>query len=280
MKLVSYQRDGGLRHGRLDGETITELGDGDLMDVVANGADSGTEVGTYSLADVQLTAPLLRPGKLLAAAANYQAHVREGGGKDLDKSRISPRLFLKPSTSISGPDAELAIPDITTQMDWEAELAVVIGQRCRHVPVDDALSVVFGYIASNDVSARSLELGWERDSDAAINYFDWLAGKWPDGFAPMGPYLVTADEIPDPQDLQLTLDLNGERWQESSTGAMIFNCAELIAFASRVMTLEPGDVIMTGTPAGTGAASDRYLQAGDVMTVTVEKLGSLTTRIV
>lgn len=279
MRLVTYRRDGGVRHGVLDGHTVGELGDGDLGAVVGSGA--GAPIAHVALADVELLAPLLRPGKVLAAAANYQDHVTEGGGPPLDRSRLSPRLFLKPPTSIVGPAAAVALPAVTKQMDWEAELAVVIGTRCKDVPPEDVLGAVFGYLASNDVSARSLDLGYERDTeDKAVRFFDWLEGKWCDGFAPMGPWLVTADEVPDPQALDVGLTLNGAVQQAGSTADMIFTVAELVAFASRLMTLEPGDVLLTGTPAGVGAATGRYLAPGDEMTVSISGLGTLTTKVV
>jgi 2-keto-4-pentenoate hydratase/2-oxohepta-3-ene-1,7-dioic acid hydratase in catechol pathway len=282
MRLVSYRRADAVRHGRLDGSlddgVITELGDGDVTAVITGaGVRGGAEV---ALAEVELLAPLQRPGKLLAVAANYQDHVREGGGPALDRSRLSPRLFLKPPTAIVGPDAVVAVPDVTTRMDWEAELGVVIGRGGRHLAVEDALDAVFGYVAANDVSARSLDLGYERDTeDSAVKFFDWLEGKWCDGFAPMGPWILTADEVPDPQALGVRLTLNGEVRQSGSTADMIFTVAELVAFASRLMTLEPGDVLLTGTPAGVGAASGRFLTAGDEMTVSVDGLGALTTKV-
>lgn len=292
MKWVTYTREGrGGRqqtcHGLLDGDEVAELGDGDLLSVIGDGVPAhGFEMerivrARLPLADVTLLAPLQRPGKLLAAAANYQEHVVEGGGPELDKSRISPRLFLKPSTSIVGPDAEISVPAETKQMDWEAELGVVIGRRCRNVAVADALDVVFGYVAANDVSARSLDLGYARDTDdKAVWFFDWLAGKWFDGFCPLGPWVLTADQVPDPQDLGLEFTLNGEVRQQGSTAAMIFSVAELVAHASRLMTLEPGDVLLTGTLAGTGVASGRFLAPGDEMAVSITGLGVLTTRVV
>lgn len=282
MKLVTYTRAGLTRHGVLDGGEVAELGDGDLLAVIADGVPAKESArATVPLADVRLLAPLPRPGKLLAAAANYQEHVVEGGGPPLDKSRISPRLFLKPSTSIVGPDAEISVPAETEQMDWEAELGVVIGRRCRNVSVADARDVVFGYVAANDVSARSIDLGYERDTDdKAVWFFDWLAGKWFDGFCPLGPWVLTADEVADPQDLSLTFTLNGEVWQQGSTAAMIFSVAELVAHASRLMTLEPGDVLLTGTLAGTGVASGRFLAPGDEMAVSITGLGVLATHVV
>ncbi|TDV57775.1 fumarylacetoacetate hydrolase family protein [Actinophytocola oryzae] len=282
MRLVTYRRAGAVRHGRLtDGDRVAELGDGDLVGLLdavfpLTEAALPAATGEHALADVELLAPLLRPGKLLAAAANYQDHVTETGGEPLDKSHISPRLFLKPSSSIVGPDAAIPLPDISKEVDWEAELAVVIGRRARHVSVEDALDVVAGYLSSNDVSARSIDLGYERDTeDKAVWFFDWLAGKWCDGFAPLGPWLVSADEVPDPQALSVDLEVNGESKQHGSTKDMIFTVAELVAHASRVMTLEPGDVIQTGTPSGVGAAGGQYLASGDELTVTVGPLGTL-----
>ena len=287
MKLVTYRHDGSVRHGHLveDGTVVQPLGEGDLGVLMAqvhlHHDDALTAAGpALPLADVELLSPLLRPGKLLAAAANYQDHVTEAGGDPLDKSRLSPRLFLKPPTSIVGPDAEIPMPSVSKQVDWEAELGVVIGATARDVPVDRALDIVGGYLTSNDVSARSMDFGYERDTDdKQVWFFDWLAGKWLDGFAPMGPWLVTPDEVPDPQDLEIILDVNGKRRQHGSTKDMIFSVAELVSFASTLMTLEPGDVILTGTPSGVGAATGEYLSAGDEMSVTIGGLGTLTNRM-
>ncbi|GAA1038843.1 hypothetical protein GCM10009557_55950 [Virgisporangium ochraceum] len=283
MRLVSYRRDGAVRHGRLEGDdTVVELGGGDLGVLVATvfPLTAGTapkDTGTYPLSDVELLAPLSRPGKLLAVAANYQDHVVEGGGPPLDKSVITPRLFLKPPTSIVGPGAVIPLPDISDRVDYEAELSVVIGARTRNVPVENALDVVTGYMTSNDVSARAVDFGkvTHSASDRAVWFFEWLAGKWCDGFAPIGPWLVTADEVGDPQTLPVELQVNGETRQNGSTRDMIFPVAELVSHASRVMTLEPGDIIMTGTPSGVGDATGRYLKAGDAVTVTVGTLGTL-----
>ncbi|OLF18451.1 fumarylacetoacetate hydrolase family protein [Actinophytocola xanthii] len=281
MRLVTYRRAGAVRHGRLTDDRVVELGDGDLESLLSavfplREDALPTPVGEHALTEVELLAPLLRPGKLLAAAANYQDHVTETGGEPLDKSHISPRLFLKPSSSIVGPDAVIPLPDVSKEVDWEAELAVVIGTRVRDVPVEEALGVVSGYLTSNDVSARSIDLGYERDTDdKAVWFFDWLAGKWCDGFAPLGPWLVSADEVPDPQDLSVELAVNGTTRQRGSTKDMIFTVAELVAHASRLMTLEPGDIIQTGTPSGVGAATGEYLAAGDEMTVVIGHLGTL-----
>jgi len=285
MKLLTYRRAGVIRHGHLvDGETVVEWGDGDLAgSLVAVGDVSDWQppaADRYPLAEVTVLAPLLRPGKLLGVAANYQDHVTESGAPPLDKSTLAPRLFLMPPTSIVGPDATIPMPTVSTQVDWEAELAVVIGRYARDADVDTALDVVAGYCVANDVSARSMDYGYDRGSDKAVDFFDWLAGKWLDGFAPLGPWLVTADEVPDPQALPIELTVNGVTRQSASTKDMIFSVAELVSFASRLMTLEPGDVLMTGTPAGVGATTGKYLSPGDEMTVRIDGLGSLTNRVV
>ncbi|MEU5876424.1 fumarylacetoacetate hydrolase family protein [Spirillospora sp. NPDC047279] len=282
MKLATYRLpDGGIRHGEIvaDGR-VTDLGDGDLSAVIGTLGTLPSPAGSYALDEVTLLAPLPRPGKVLAVAANYQEHVTETGGDRIDKSRISPRLFLKPSTAVSGPGEEIALPSVSPSVDWEAELVVVIGRGGKDIAPDDALDHVGGYTIGNDVSARRMDYGHERDTDdPAVAFFDWLNGKWPDGFAALGPYLVTADEVPDPQKLDVTLEVNGRVRQQGDTGQMIFNVAELVAFASRLMTLEPGDVLYTGTPAGVGMASGEFLSAGDEMTVRVTGLGSLVNRV-
>lgn len=236
---------------------------------------------SHELASVTLHAPIERPGKLLAAAGNYQAHVDEGGGSRVDTSRRTPRIFLKPSSSIIAAGAELPLPTVSNEVDWEIELAIVIGRTARNVSVADALDVVGGYAVLNDVSARSMNWGIDdREVHDWDRFFDWLTGKWIDGFAPFGPWLVTADEVANPDALELSLLVNGEVWQQATTADMIFSCAELVSFCSRISTLEPGDVIATGTPAGCGVASGRFLTAGDEMVGEVEGLGQLRTPVV
>lgn len=278
MKWLTFDDAGRVRHGYVDGEELVVTGDGDLTDVVRGATED--ERGRRPLDGLQILAPLLNPGKILAAAGNYQEHVKEGGGAVRDTKTATPRLFLKPDTTIVGDGAPVTLNRITRELDWEVEIAVVIGRRAQNVPVHEALSHVFGYTTSNDISARSLDLGVERDGEVWTDFFDWLEGKWLDGSAPIGPYLVTADEIDDPQDLELTLELNGDVMQRGSTTDMVHTVAELVSFSSRLMTLNPGDVILTGTPSGVGAASGIFLKPGDVMVASVQGLGSLTTPIV
>jgi 2-keto-4-pentenoate hydratase/2-oxohepta-3-ene-1,7-dioic acid hydratase in catechol pathway len=288
MKLVSFLAGDGVHHGVLRGESdrerVVDLGPGDLLGLIESG-QAGVERARSPRGQerehraVRLLSPLRRPPKILALARNYQDHITEGGGVRVDKSRIVPKLFLKPSSAIVGPDEPVCLPSISNTTDWEVELAVVIGRVCRNVREADALDYVLGYTIANDISARSTEWGVQRDGDHWDEYFDWLNGKWPDGFAPLGPYILTADEIADPQSLDLALHLNGERKQHSNTREMISTVAETIAFASRFMTLEPGDVIETGTPSGVGASTGTYVKAGDVMEATIEKLGTLRTPV-
>jgi len=288
MKLVTYQAGSGTRHGVLRGaegrEVVVDLGAGDLLAFLEAGpaalARAASSQGVERpLGDVQLLAPLARPPKLLALAANYQDHIAEAGLPRVNKERIAPKLFLKPSSAIVAPGQPLTLPSVSNTVDWELELAVVIGTRCRDVPLPQALSAVAGYTIINDVSARTVDYGRERDDYSWKEFFDWLMGKWLDGFAPLGPYLLTADEVPDRQALDMRLSVNGDVKQHASSRDMIFGVAEIIAFASRLMTLEPGDVIATGTPSGVGESSGTYLKAGDVMEATIVGLGTLRTPV-
>jgi 2-keto-4-pentenoate hydratase/2-oxohepta-3-ene-1,7-dioic acid hydratase in catechol pathway len=229
----------------------------------------------WPLEQVRLLAPVPKPGKILAVAGNFQAHITEGGGAAVDKSRITPRFFLKPGNSTIGPDQPILRPALSPAVDYELELGVVIGRPARYVPAERALDYVAGYTIFNDVSARKLTLADTRDPRPWDEFFDWLNGKWFDTFAAMGPYLALTDEIRDPQRLHMRLWVNDELRQDGSTAQMIFSVAELVAFISQFTTLEPGDVIATGTPSGVGDTSGRYLQAGDVIVGAIEGLGEL-----
>jgi 2-keto-4-pentenoate hydratase/2-oxohepta-3-ene-1,7-dioic acid hydratase in catechol pathway len=194
---------------------------------------------------------------------------------------VTPLLFLKPSTSIIGPGEPVYAPEISNAVDYELEIAVVIGKRCKHVKAADALGVVAGYMVANDISARTIDWGVERgEVTPRTAFFDWLNGKWPDSFAPMGPYIATTDDVPNPQALAMRLSVNGIVRQQASTGDMIFDIAETIEFCSRFMTLEPGDVILTGTPSGVGATTQTYLQPGDRIEAWIEGLGTLSTPVI
>jgi 2-keto-4-pentenoate hydratase/2-oxohepta-3-ene-1,7-dioic acid hydratase in catechol pathway len=229
------------------------------------------------LSSVSLHAPLAQCGKLICVASNYTAHIVEAGQQaPLDKHAYTPWLFLKPATSIIGHGAPIHIPRSGQAIDWEVELAAVIGRTGKHIPVNQALRYVDGYTIVNDVSERRFEVSQDRAAREWDKFFDWQHGKWFDGFAPMGPFLVTADEIPDPQNLTLELRLNGSVRQHGSTASMIYSVAELVSFASSIMTLQPGDVIATGTPQGVGSATGEFLRPGDTIECEVQMLDVLT----
>ena len=205
-----------------------------------------------------------RPDKIVAIGLNYLDHCRETNTPPPD----DPVIFTKFTTSIVGPGDEIVwSPALTAEVDYEAELAVVIGKTARHVSRADALDYVAGYTCANDVSARDLQLGDPQ----------WIRGKSLDTFCPIGPAFVTADEVPDPQDLGIRCLLNGEVMQESNTREMIFGVAELIEFSSNAFTLEPGDVILSGTPHGVGMGRDPqvWMKDGDSVVIEIEKLGRL-----
>jgi 2-keto-4-pentenoate hydratase/2-oxohepta-3-ene-1,7-dioic acid hydratase in catechol pathway len=302
MRLATFRGpDGTPRSGAVIGdagaETIVDLAEaasggvpaGDLLALLQAGpsaleaARAAAEGGGGQLLEsVELLAPIRRPGKLLAVAGNFQAHIEEGGGQRVDKTVIVPKLFIKPSSAIIGPGEAVALPTVSNQLDWELELAIVIGTAGRDIPVDRARDYIAGYSIINDISARSMQWGVEgREPGGFDDFFDWLNGKWGDGFAAWGPYITTTDSVqPDPNELEMTLKVNDKVWQHGSTSDMIFSPEEIIAFASRWMTLEPGDVIAGGTLDGTGDAAGVYLKEGDVMEGTIGELGTLVTPVV
>ena len=217
-----------------------------------------------ALRDVELLAPIPRPGKVVAIGRNYREHATEEGVEP----PAAPLMFAKWPSSVVGTGAEIRWdPALTGQVDYEAELAVVIGRRARRIDPADALDHVFGYTCLNDVSARDIQFG---DGQ-------WVRGKSLDTFCPMGPVLVTADEIGDPQDLAISCTVGDERLQDARTSAMYFGIAEIISYCSRSFTLEPGDVIATGTPGGVGVFRDppRFLADGDRVVVEIERIGRL-----
>lgn len=303
MRLASYRgTDGKARAGVVLGaagdERIVDLVEGsngrvpagDLLAVfeagpnaleAARSVESAGGTG-MPLGSVELLAPIRRPGKLLAVAGNFQAHIEEGGGTRVDKTKIVPKLFMKPSSAIIGPGDAVELPTVSDALDWELELAIVIGTRGRDIPVGKARDHIGGYSVINDISARRMQWGVAgREPGGFDDFFDWLNGKWGDGFAAWGPWITTTDSVkPDPNQLEMTLKVNDKVWQHGSTADMIFSPEEIIAFASRWMTLEPGDVIAGGTLDGTGDAAGVYLKAGDVMTGTIGELGTLTTPVV
>jgi acylpyruvate hydrolase len=220
------------------------------------------------MSDIALHAPVPVPGKLLCLGHNYFDHMATGNNEPPDY----PTFFCKTANTVIGPGQPIVVPASSSEVDYEAELAVVIGRRVRHVRPEQALAAVGGYTIFNDVSAR----------DYARRTSQWMIGKSFDTFGPMGPALVTADEIPDPQALDLSLTLNGREMQRTNTRHMIFPIAELIVLLSEVMTLEPGDVISTGTPAKTDLARSLppFMKPGDVVCISVSGIGELSNPLV
>jgi len=279
LKLLRYGPPGLERPGLLDAAGAIRDLSGLLADI---GPDTLSPATLQALAALdprrlpvvegapRLGTPWRGIGKFVAVGLNYGRHAAEAGMA----IPAEPTLFCKWTSCVSGPDDDIVIPPGCTRVDWEVELGIVIGSRARAVDQADALRHVAGYCLANDVSEREYQI--DRGGG------QWSKGKGFDSFGPLGPYLVTADEVPDPQDLELWLELNGERGQTGHTGDMIFSCARLVSECSRVMTLEPGDVIITGTPAGVGmgARPPRYLKAGDVVTLGGGVLGTQTQRAV
>ncbi|MFA6108849.1 MAG: fumarylacetoacetate hydrolase family protein [Candidatus Latescibacterota bacterium] len=230
-----------------------------------------------ALSHLRLRAPVPRPRKVFCLAGNYQDHIEEGGRARMEiQDRETPRIFMKPpSTTVIGPGDRILIPPVAHSVDWEGELAVVIGRRAKGVKAAQALGHVAGYTVMNDVSERQLEIKQRTDSRPRDQWFDWLNGKWLDTFAPHGPWLVTRDEIPDPQTLEISTYVNGERKQHNHTGQMLYPVDRIIEYLSTIITLEPGDLISTGTIAGIGATTGTFLQPGDRVEIQITGIGAL-----
>jgi 2-keto-4-pentenoate hydratase/2-oxohepta-3-ene-1,7-dioic acid hydratase in catechol pathway len=250
---------------------------GSIREVLAGGpellqkiADRLPQAGAgVPLCEVRLEAPVPDAQKYLAIGMNYHDHAEEARrlGVPTPKTQL---WFNKQITCITGPFDEVQKPKVTDRMDYEAELGVVIGRQCRHVPESDALSVVGGYFVANDLTARD----WQAASPT------FTLGKSFDTHGPIGPWIVTADEIPDPQSLQMRLFVNGELRQKQSTAQMIYSVAQQISHLSKVMTLLPGDLLATGTCAGVGVASGKFLQPGDVVRVEIDAIGHIENRVI
>jgi 2-keto-4-pentenoate hydratase/2-oxohepta-3-ene-1,7-dioic acid hydratase in catechol pathway len=233
------------------------------------------------VANLKLEAPLARPGKIICLAGNYREHIVESGYAAPQQSDIiTQQLFLKPASAIIGDGDGIVIGSNNVTVGWETELAAVIGKRGRNIEAASAYDHVFGYTILNDLSERRLNSRIENRTKREMDgFFDWLAGKWFDGFAPCGPWIVTADEISDPHNLEIKLTVNGQLRQQGNTRDMIFSIPEQIAYISSIMTLEPGDIISTGTPVGAGVGGDASLRDGDELVCEIEKIGTLKNRV-
>lgn len=282
MRFVTFRGPGGQPEpGVISGGKVVGLsgaGFPDILAVIAAGREAVSKVSdwvgrapadaTLELAGATLLAPIPRPPKLICVGLNYRDHAIES---KMEIPKV-PTIFNKFHTAVIGPGAPIVLPKVSKQPDYEAEMAFVIGPGGRNISADRWREHVFGYTIVNDVSARDYQMATTQ----------WLMGKTFDTFAPMGPYLVSADEIPDPHALDISLTIGTEELQHSNTGELIFKIPDLIAYLSSVFTLEPGDVVSTGTPAGVGFARkpQRFLKAGDEVTVRVAGLGDLRNPVV
>jgi len=231
---------------------------------------------------VELLVPIPKPNKILLLAGNYAKHIEEGGGKAAEREETFPYVFLKPpTTTLTDPGKPVVIPRVSPHaIDWELELAVVMGRRCKGVSAADALHYVAGYTIVNDISNRRFKPNPDRKPRDRDNFFDWLHGKWHDSFCPCGPCITSADKITDPQQLKMKLTVNGEVKQDATTNQMIFPVAAVIEFIASFVTLEPGDIISTGTPEGVGHAKGTYLKAGDKLLGSIEQIGELASPVI
>ena len=275
MKLVTFRRHGAAftQVGAVEGSEVKVLASyPDMIAALDAGVPklqrSASTASSVPLAEVELLAPIARPSKLICIGLNYRDHAIES---NMAMPKI-PTVFCKFPTAIVGPGAAVVLPAISTQPDYEAEFAFVIGKGGRRIQGADWQDHVIGYTIINDVSARDVQLATSQ----------WMIGKNFDTFSPMGPYITTADEIADPHVLNISLTLNGETLQNSNTRELIFKIPELIEHLSSILTLETGDIVSTGTPAGVGFARKPpiYLKAGDEMVVRVEGLGELRNPVV
>ncbi len=227
--------------------------------------------------------PLPSTTTAVAVAANYPSHVVETGHARPDPRTQIPKLFPKPRSTFLPSRSRLQLPPSAKDVDWELEVGVVIGSPCRHVSEVEALNHVLGIVPVNDISARRVswpEVDPRAGTDDSHRFFSWLAGKMFEGFLPVGPYVLTLDEVDDVQDLRIRLTLNGEVMQDGSTSEMMHSVARLVSFTSSLMSLQPGDLIATGTPAGVGAATGRYLTDGDVLEGWIGAAGPLVTQVI
>lgn len=260
-----YDENKKVRLGVIKGNRLQPLDfQGDMIDFIRSESSHELSASPLPLDAIQLAPAVIRPSKIIAIGLNYLDHIQESRGEAPKR----PILFAKLPNSITGHGSPISWrSEITSKVDFEAELTVVMGKTVYRCPEEEAMDTIFGYTCGNDVSARDLQFG---DSQ-------WLRGKSLDTFCPIGPWIVTADEIPDPHSLRIASRLNGEIMQEGNTGSMIFKIPRLISFISRHFTLLPGDLILTGTPSGVGAFRNPpvYMEDGDEIMIEIEKIGGL-----
>jgi 2-keto-4-pentenoate hydratase/2-oxohepta-3-ene-1,7-dioic acid hydratase in catechol pathway len=279
MKLATFQAtDKRERIGLVSGDGLIELTDlaPDMIALIAEwpslkarvAARAREETAHYKLKDVHLLAPVPRPQKVMAIGLNYADHIAESGAQTPERQI----WFGKLGNAINGPFDPIQIPKASSKIDWEAELVFVIGRRCRHVARQNAADAIFGYACGNDVSVRD----WQFHTP------QWLVGKSFDTHAPIGPWIVTADEIGDPHALGIRCIVNGETRQNSNTQHLVFDCFDQIAYLSQALTLMPGDMVFTGTPGGVGQSMKppQFLKAGDTVRVEIDRIGAIEAKMV
>jgi len=265
MKIAQFYDKDRIRLGIIDADRLIPIDfQGEMIDFIKNGLDYKLSGSSLPLSSIQLAPPVTNPSKIVAIGLNYMDHIRESKGEVPE----SPLIFAKfPSSLIGHNDWITWDENLTKKVDFEAELAVIIGKTIHNCPKNEVMKTIFGYTCANDVSARDLQFG---DGQ-------WVRGKSLDTFCPLGPWIVTSDDIPDPHSLSIRCWLNGQIMQDSNTSMMIFKLPELINLISKNFTLIPGDIILTGTPHGVGTFRDPpiYMKEGDEVVVEIEKVGRL-----
>jgi 2-keto-4-pentenoate hydratase/2-oxohepta-3-ene-1,7-dioic acid hydratase in catechol pathway len=284
MKLVSYKIHDKINIGALKEDFIVPFSnDPNIPNNMLSFLEAGKKVMTLAedvikknqniipIDSCKLINPILRPPKIIAIGLNYQDHLEEirAIGREVDDPEV-PMIFNKQSTSACGPYEDIHDPKVSDKLDYEGELAFVIGKKCRHVPRNEAHNVIAGYCVSNDVSVRD----WQ------LRVPTFTIGKSFDTHCPFGPAIVTADEISDPHNLQIKTEVNQEVRQNSNTKNLIFNCFELVEHLSTSFTLEPGDLILSGTPGGVGVADNKFLKEGDEVKISISELGYIENKVV
>lgn len=289
MKLVTFSHSDDLKIGAVAGDLVHDFSGSNLpqtmLEFIAlgnEGLKSAQEIidnggSSINLDDVKLEAPIKKPDKILGVGLNYNAHRKEV--EELAKGKIGgqpqsshPTIFNKQNSSVTGPYDEIHLPKVSPALDYEGELGFVIGKKCRHVSYDEASSIIYGYTIVNDVSVRD----WQFRGPPMT----MTMGKSNDTHCPFGPYIVTSDEVGDPHKLKLETHVNEELRQSSNTDDLIFNCFKIVEYISTAFTLEPGDLIATGTPAGSAVISQNWLKVGDEVKVKIEKLGFISNKVI
>jgi len=284
MKLVTYKSDDIEGIGSLELDEIIPFGDDpslptDMLSFLEAGGSATNNAmalcknpkSKISLSDVELLAPISRPPKIIAIGLNYADHLEEvrAAGREME-TPVVPMIFNKQSLSAAGPYQDVHDPKVSEMLDFEGELTFVIGKKCRHVPKEKAHEVIAGYTIANDLSVRD----WQ------LRVPTFTIGKSFDTHCPFGPAIVTPDEISDPHNLDLVTEVNGEERQSSNTKHLIFNCFDLVEHLSTAFTLEPGDLVLTGTPGGVGVIEGKFLKNGDTIKISISKLGYIKNKVI